>query len=111
MTFNLSVKGLGVAVLLVGFAAPLVTAQKVIDVKGLKICNYYGETAGEDLVTFPADSQAMEFITSITKHTGIPQNFTVFAANVRNASAIVDRQQAPDPLQPGLRTRHHEEHR
>jgi hypothetical protein len=66
------------------------TAQEPIDARGLRFCHYYGETPGEALFKFKADTEALSFIQRVTKYTGIPQNFTVWAANVRNASAVHD---------------------
>ena len=62
-------------------------AQRRLDLGGAKLCNYYGETPGEQLYTFPPDPEAVTFIQKIVRYTGLAANFQVNAANVRNASA------------------------
>jgi len=65
-------------------------AQKYIKIDPSKACSYYGEGTSEELVTFPPDQQALDFVATVTKTTGIPQNFTLLAGNVRNALAHYD---------------------
>ena len=64
-----------------------VSAQKYIKIDPKRACSYYGETPGEELAVFDADKDALEFVASVTKYTGVPQNFKVYAGNVRNALA------------------------
>lgn len=64
-----------------------VAGQRRLDLGGAKLCNYYGETPGEALYTFPPDVEAVKFIEQIVRYTGLSQNFKIHAANVRNASA------------------------
>jgi len=78
-----------VAVALWLLFTPYVLGQQRLDLKGAKLCNYYGENPGEQLYQFPADKDAIKFIDGIVRYTGLAQNFTISAANVRNASSTL----------------------
>lgn len=68
-----------------------VAGQRRLDLGGAKLCNYYGEVPGEQLYTFPPDPEAVKYIDRIVRYTGLSQNFKIYAANVRNASATAVR--------------------
>lgn len=53
-------------------------------------CNYSGEISPvEDLYGFASDTDADDAMKLIMKYTGLPSNFTIKAANVPNAAAIL----------------------
>ena len=64
------------------------TAQERLDVEHIDVCSYYGEEFTDDLYAFASDEEAVTFVASIMEHTGLPQNFTIKAANVPNAAAV-----------------------
>lgn len=71
-----------------GFGSSLLLArQQYIRIDPARACSYYGETPGEELAVFAPDAEATNFVAAVTKYTGIPQNFKVYAGNVRNALA------------------------
>lgn len=77
------------AILLLGAVSAF--AQQRLDIERNAICTYYGEAVSEDLYGFQSDEEAQDFVAEILKHTGLPVNFTVMAANVPNASATTDK--------------------
>ncbi|WP_456429881.1 hypothetical protein [Rhodocaloribacter sp.] len=52
-------------------------------------CSYYGDTISGELYGFGSDREAEQAIGRIMKFTGLPQNFTIKAANVPNAAAVI----------------------
>lgn len=52
-------------------------------------CNYYGEEFGDTIYTYSSNSEAVDVVTDILKHTGLNQNFEIHAANVPNAMAAI----------------------
>ena len=53
-------------------------------------CNYTGELSPvEDLYGFASDTEADDAMRRIMKYTGLPANFTIKAANVPNAAAVL----------------------
>lgn len=52
-------------------------------------CNYYGESLSEQIYGFESDNEAKNAIDRIIAFTGLPQNFTIMAANVSNAAAVI----------------------
>ncbi len=52
-------------------------------------CSYYGETIEGEIYGFASDSEAESAIERIMRFTGLPQNFTIKAANVPNAAAVI----------------------
>ena len=52
-------------------------------------CSYYGDTISGELYGFGSDQEAEQAIARIMKFTGLPQNFTIKAANVPNAAAVI----------------------
>ncbi|MBK6904178.1 MAG: hypothetical protein IPH04_15595 [Saprospirales bacterium] len=53
-------------------------------------CDYSGEISPvEDLYGFASDTEADDAMKQIMKYTGLPSNFTIKAANVPNAAAIL----------------------
>lgn len=57
-------------------------------------CNYTGEISPvEDLYGFASDSEADDAMRRIMRYTGLPANFTIKAANVPNAAAVIYEEQ------------------
>jgi len=57
-------------------------------------CNYTGEISPvEDLYGFASDTEADDAMQRIMRYTGLPANFTIKAANVPNAAAILHEDQ------------------
>ncbi len=52
-------------------------------------CSYYGDTISGEVYGFGSDQEAEQAIARIMKFTGLPQNFTIKAANVPNAAAVI----------------------
>ncbi len=52
-------------------------------------CSYYGDTISGEVYGFGSDQEAEQAISRIMKFTGLPQNFTIKAANVPNAAAVI----------------------
>ena len=52
-------------------------------------CSYTGELTEKDLYGFTSDTEAEDALTKIMKYTGLPSNFTIKAANVPNAAAVI----------------------
>lgn len=53
-------------------------------------CNYNGEISPvEDLYGFASDTEAEDAMRRIMRYTGLPSNFTIKAANVPNAAAVL----------------------
>lgn len=63
-------------------------AQDLLNIKGG--CNYFGVAAARSVYGFASDEAARNAAAEIMKHTGLPQNFTIMAANVDNAEATID---------------------
>jgi hypothetical protein len=53
-------------------------------------CNYAGVENENRIVGFFADEEAENALKRIMKYTGLPANFTIRAANVSNACAVID---------------------
>jgi hypothetical protein len=64
-------------------------AQGRLEIDKIQICSYDGQRIIDDLYSFESDREAKTFVEGIMKHTGFPQNFTINAANVPNASAAL----------------------
>ena len=57
-------------------------------------CNYTGEISPvEELYGFASDSEADDAMRRIMRYTGLPANFTIKAANVPNAAAVIYEEQ------------------
>ncbi|MFZ2901105.1 MAG: hypothetical protein WA004_20915 [Saprospiraceae bacterium] len=57
-------------------------------------CNYTGEISPvEDLYGFASDNEAEDAMRRIMRYTGLPANFTIKAANVPNAAAVLYQEQ------------------
>lgn len=57
-------------------------------------CNYDGEISPlEDLYGFASDTEAEDAMRRIMRYTGLPANFTIKAANVPNAAAVLYQDQ------------------
>jgi len=69
-------------------AVPL-AAQRRFQSGQFQACSYYGENVSDDVYSFESDVEAERLIADIVKHTGLPQNFEVLAANVPNAAAVI----------------------
>ena len=54
-------------------------------------CDYYGTSFTDDIYSFRSGDEAMEAVSRIVEHTGIEQNFVIYASNVPNASATIIR--------------------
>lgn len=54
------------------------------------VCSYYGEEIEDAVYGFESDKEAEDGVQRIVDHTGLPQNFTIMAANVPNAAAEID---------------------
>jgi len=65
-------------------------AQQRLMINKIQICSYDGSVVKDDLYSFDSDDQAKEFVARIMKFTGLPQNFEIKAANVSNASAVIE---------------------
>jgi hypothetical protein len=65
-------------------------AQERLQLDTLQHCSYYGERLQEELYGFASDEAARSFVSEIMRYTGLPQNFEIMAANVPNASAVID---------------------
>jgi len=72
------------------FFAPTLAAQQKLEINKLKMCSYDGAVVKDDMYIFPADDNAQKFVERIMKFTGLPQNFEIRAANVPNASAVIE---------------------
>lgn len=69
-------------------AVPL-AAQRRFQSGQFQACSYYGEDVVDDVYSFQSDAEAERLIGDVMKHTGLPQNFEVLAANVPNAAAVI----------------------
>ncbi len=52
-------------------------------------CSYYGEPIEDQVYGFTSDQEAEQAVARIMRFTGLPQNFTIMAANVPNAAAVI----------------------
>jgi len=52
-------------------------------------CSYTDELEEQDIYGFASDDEAKRTLRRIMKYTGLPSNFTIKAANVPNAAAVV----------------------
>lgn len=52
-------------------------------------CSFFGETLPSDVHTFASDKRAEQVVEKIVKSTGLPKNFSIVAAGVPNAAAVV----------------------
>jgi|GEM_PF-900371 len=52
-------------------------------------CSYFGENIEGEVYGFASDSEAESAVDRIMRFTGLPQNFTIKAANVPNAAAVI----------------------
>jgi hypothetical protein len=71
-------------------SALTVRAQQKLEINKLKICSYDGTNTKDDIYIFSPDDGAKKFVERIMKFTGLPQNFEIRAANVANASAVIE---------------------
>src|SRR5690606_20195236 len=55
-----------------------------------EVCSYYGEEIEDAVYGFASDKEAESAVQRIVDHTGLPQNFTIMAANVPNAAAEIN---------------------
>ena len=58
-----------------------------------KICSYGGETISESIYGFPPADEFLQYIKTTLSLAGLPQSFTVMAANVPTVAAVVDDDQ------------------
>jgi len=65
-------------------------AQQKLDVNRLRVCSYDGSTFRDEMYSFAPDEGTKDLVSRIMKYTGLPQNFEVRAANVPNASAVIE---------------------
>lgn len=57
-------------------------------------CSFYGNSiADDDVYTFKSVKEAEEVVGRITDHVGLPANFSIMAANVPNAAAVIRDEQ------------------
>lgn len=52
-------------------------------------CSYYGEKTPSSVYTFSADNEALTALNIITEASGLSQNFTLLAADIPNAAAVI----------------------
>jgi len=55
-------------------------------------CHYFDRSKLGEVYGFRSDANAREAAERIMRHTGLPQNFTIMAANIKNAEARMDSQ-------------------
>lgn len=67
------------------------TAQEKITVDAY--CQYAGEQLADDIYGFESDAAAQAAVKRILDYTGLVQNFTIKAANVPNAAAVIQGDQ------------------
>lgn len=72
------------------FFSPALAAQQKLEINKLKMCSYDGTSTKDDIYIFSPDDNAKKFVERIMKFTGLPQNFEIRAANVTNASAVIE---------------------
>ncbi len=78
---------LPLSVFLLSVCAAPTLAQDRIDLD--EVCSYYGEEVSDDMYAFASDDDAKSAVARIMKHSGLPSNFEIRAANVPNASAAI----------------------
>ena len=61
----------------------------VIDLDESNSCNYSGTLDLKSAYSFKSDNDAEMALSSIMKYTGLPTNFTLTAADVENAAAVI----------------------
>ena len=68
----------------------LSTAQEKVGLNNY--CNYFGLTndSEQEIILFAPGQEALETISKIMSYTGLPQNFTVYNANIANAYATLE---------------------
>ena len=54
-----------------------------------QVCSYYGEKTSSSAYTFTSDKEALTALKLITDASGISQNFTLLAADIPNAAAVI----------------------
>lgn len=64
-------------------------AQKSIQVD--HSCNFVGQLAKSEVYIFPSEEEAKNVFMGITKYVSLPINFTIKAANVSYAAAVISR--------------------
>ena len=66
---------------------PLVFSQTKINLGNT--CSYYGEKIPSSVYTFTSDNEAATALKLITDASGLSQNFTLLAADIPNAAAVI----------------------
>ncbi len=66
---------------------PLVFSQTKINLGNT--CSYYGEKTPSSVYTFTSDNEAATALKLITDASGLSQNFTLLAADIPNAAAVI----------------------
>lgn len=77
-----------VASLLMVLAPAKLDCQELI--RSIGGCQYFDRTGQDEIYGFRSDTSARKAAEKIMRHTGLPQNFTIMAANVDNAEARID---------------------
>jgi len=84
------VRKAGFALWLLGLsAAASINAQTRLEIDQIDLCSYYGERIEGDIYGFEADQEAVGIIEEIMRRTILPQNFSIEAASVPNAAAVI----------------------
>lgn len=68
-----------------------VYSQELLKIDGY--CNYEGQALPADVYGFESNAEAQQAVKRILDYTGLNQNFTIRAANVDNAAAVIQGQQ------------------
>ncbi|MDR2887886.1 MAG: hypothetical protein LBV26_07810, partial [Bacteroidales bacterium] len=66
--------------------------QQKIDFNLENSCCYYGEKVEEDIYSFASTQEAEKIVKRILDVVGLEPNFTIMAANVPNAMAVIENQ-------------------
>ncbi len=69
-------------------ASVAVSAQTAITIGGF--CNFEGDGLDDVVYGFDSDDDAEAAVREVTRYTGLRPNFTIRAANVPNAAAVID---------------------
>ena len=65
------------------------SGQTRLRIDQIELCSYYGETIRDDLYAFESDQEAQSIVADIMRTSILPQNFSIKAANVPNAAAVI----------------------
>ncbi len=67
----------------------VLNAQVRLRLDDIELCSYYGEVVRSDIYTFESDREAEAIVGSIMKTAILSQNFSISAADVPNAAAVI----------------------